>query len=588
MTKKNWSKKTFISLSLLSLVASACAQIDSSIPTTQEFNPEFQSPKVPKLVRPDTSDNNNVQPDPEVHPRKSSIEYSGKITDDDPTKFRYNYLPITAENKPNYHVARDYPANWQTNFQDQFSRQLVDGNYVINNQQIPRSTPRVQYNTLNRVFSTDVKSVQFHDWDYQGNVPEEYDTKVNANSENTVPNETYRKILKYSASLNFVNWYENESGDKNRSFTNDDLDLKVGDNGGTGWILDYQIPTDSSKYPTVWYYATNLHVIRALSSKSSYAPYQYDPKTNIITKETKLRFYPVGSIGGGGQMFNEALGMENKGPSYANPNSSKEVSVDAKILFTGRDFLKSKPHDFFPDKFDPSLEEFADFAVFEATFKDEAEAKWATQDYVAEPHKFSFLKQSYLSQPPKKWKSPDFYSAGYPSGGATSYPHVATNKNPEENGHLHPELPENIKNQGSPFANVRVLSSFTNHEGINDNLIGMNNLNLKFWGEKLTLGGLSYAIRHDAMRGGSSGGMVINEKNEIVSIHYSDWDKSDTGLSFVLKSERFLYNNIPNYYLADYDLIFGGGLDQKNSYKDALARAYSNKGIKTNLFPNGL
>lgn len=163
---------------------------------------------------------------------------------------------------------------------------------------------------------------------------------------------------------------------------------------------------------------------------------------------------------------------------------------------------------------------------------------------------------------------------------------MATNKSPAENGKTYPNLPDKIKNQGSGFANIRVFSSFSNYEGINDAFLGFSNAQLQNWGRPLVQAGLAYAIRHDAMRGGSSGSMVVNSSNEIIALHNADWSESDVGLSVALKSERFLYNNVQNYYVPEYDLIYGGGQDQKSSYKQALMKAYAARGgIKTYLFP---
>lgn len=160
--------------------------------------------------------------------------------------------------------------------------------------------------------------------------------------------------------------------------------------------MDYKLPDKSKNetYPLTWFYATNLHVARALSSEQSYAPYQFDPRTNIITAATVLRYYPVGD-----DKNLNGLGQVGAGPTYANPNASQPTLIkNAKLLYMGEDFLKSKPADFFPQYFSADLEEFIDFAVFEVTFENAAEAKSTTQDYFNEKQKFGFRRQSYLTQ----------------------------------------------------------------------------------------------------------------------------------------------------------------------------------------------
>ncbi|WAM06368.1 hypothetical protein ONA23_05250 [Mycoplasmopsis cynos] len=44
-----------------------------------------------------------------------------------------------------------------------------------------------------------------------------------------------------------------------------------------------------------------------------------------------------------------------------------------------------------------------------------------------------------------------------------------------------------------------------------------------------------------------------------------------------------------NYELPQYDLIYGGGKDQKEgaSYREAMKKLYESQNIKTYLFPNG-
>ncbi|WP_391592003.1 hypothetical protein MCAV_01630 [[Mycoplasma] cavipharyngis] len=497
-------------------------------------------------------------------------------------QFQISYATDLAPDKrPLLHYPKDYPSNLQRNFNDLFERKIVNNNYQIANMQIPQDTKRVQYNVKNLNFSTDKSGVSFNTWDLAANNPDAYDTQIAKNSNNTVPNDTYRKILKYSASLYFDNEVVDLSKDYT-SFTDDTGDLRPIYNtpSGTGWILDYQIP-ENNQYPTKWFYATNLHVIRALSSKDSYGQYKYDPKTNVITKNVRLRYYPVGS-----DQYDNALGKS--GSTLANVDAGQMVVLkSAKLLYTGMDFLKTKPADFFPNYFEKDLEEYIDFAVFEAEFADQEDAKNATQNYYYEKEKFAFRKSSYLTEPLKKWKDPIFYSAGYPASN-NSWPLIATNKNPYENGWNYPNLDNAIKNQGSVFANTRQFSSFSNYEGIIDSFLNLSEPTLKFWGRLLVQSGLAYATRHEAMAGGSSGSLVLNNKNEIISLHFADWLNSDVGISAALKSERFLYSNIPNYYLPEYDLIYGNGLDQKTSYRQALHDAFANQGgIKTYLFDQG-
>ncbi|CBZ40832.1 hypothetical protein MSUIS_07390 [Mycoplasma suis KI3806] len=56
---------------------------------------------------------------------------------------------------------------------------------------------------------------------------------------------------------------------------------------GTGWFLDFELPTSQDKYPTKWFIATNLHVINEIKFSES----DNDYKVSLpVTKDT-LDFY---------------------------------------------------------------------------------------------------------------------------------------------------------------------------------------------------------------------------------------------------------------------------------------------------------
>lgn len=101
--------------------------------------------------------------------------------------------------------------------------------------------------------------------------------------------------------------------------------------------------------------------------------------------------------------------------------------------------------------------------------------------------------------------------------------------------------------------------------------------------------GLRYIIRHYAPAGGASGSSVRNQKNEIIGLLDISNGGAGVGLVTSLRSEGVNYNGYyGSYNMEAYDLIYGGGPNQRTSYREALMHLYKNENFKTNLFKNGL
>nr|WP_307921093.1 hypothetical protein [Mycoplasmopsis bovis] len=100
--------------------------------------------------------------------------------------------------------------------------------------------------------------------------------------------------------------------------------------------------------------------------------------------------------------------------------------------------------------------------------------------------------------------------------------------------------------------------------------------------------GLHLMPRFYAPYGGASGSSVRNKNNELIAVYHSSNDRAKTGLAAVFRSPGKDYNKLfGNYNLPQYDLIYGGGKDQKNSYRQALEAKYKFnewKNFKTKLF----
>ncbi|MCU9932968.1 DUF31 family protein [Mycoplasmopsis cynos] len=106
--------------------------------------------------------------------------------------------------------------------------------------------------------------------------------------------------------------------------------------------------------------------------------------------------------------------------------------------------------------------------------------------------------------------------------------------------------------------------------------------------------GLNYSPKHYAPFGGSSGTSIRNQNNQLVAVFHSANQNAGAGLAVAFRSQGYDYKGIfkgdsKNYELPQYDLIYGGGKDQKEgaSYREAMKKLYESQNIKTYLFPNG-
>ncbi|VEU59185.1 Ig-specific serine endopeptidase MIP [Mesomycoplasma neurolyticum] len=283
------------------------------------------------------------------------------------------------------------------------------------------------------------------------------------------------------------------------------------------------------------------------------------------------------------------------------------------------------------------IEEFADFAVIEIDFANIAPeflkgktpqefAKHVTNDYFNNKDKqISFLKTSYLKDYTQiqdkifknetniKENHDNLYALGYPRADNDfffdQYEDAAQIKLKKESKVLWTNADYRLYNQGNVDENQENNAttknsnnnlsynigyrSFIDKPGVTDLFIALpkNESLLYIHNDKkpYLASGLNYVVRQFAPFGGSSGSSVRNQKNELVGIHHSsNYVSAMTGLSLAFRSEGYNYNGaFGKYNLPQYDLIYGGGKDQKTSYRQKLQEKYGDS-IKTNLFPNGL
>ncbi|QBF34667.1 hypothetical protein EG856_01885 [Mycoplasmopsis phocirhinis] len=415
-------------------------------------------------------------------------------------------------------------------------------------------------------------------------------------------------------------------------------------NGSTGtmWIMDYEIPQDG-KYPTKWYFGTNSHVAKLMSSKN-FSGFSINVLDDSINVNTKLR------LNGLDTHFNEFV--------FGGPQVQNILTK----IFDATDYLSTSPKDYLTQQQQneyEGVEEMIDFAVLELdlskfnfnegydlsvisnkiakdnTFGGSVEnlARALTNNYFdRKPEdKVKFLSTSYLKdydkidyqlrvkegETPKQ--TDELFALGYPS----SRDDFFLRRYEDEDQFLQKNYYQSLwvnsdyrfyyaenNNEDGPanFLKSRLdkgnylsyqigYRSFIDKPGINDAFIVSplrgNKIYETYDEDKTTIRkyfntGLQYMLRHFAPIGGSSGSSVRNQKNELVAVHSSIIPSARTDFAAAFRSEGYDYKGAyGKYNLEQYDLIYGGGKNQKKSYLDSLIKKYNENGIKTYLFQNG-
>ncbi|MBU4692278.1 hypothetical protein KQ875_01540 [Mycoplasma zalophi] len=444
--------------------------------------------------------------------------------------------------------------------------------------------------------------------------------KINAYTKQTIIDQHDEKIKKYEADAK--------------------LDTKFRGGSGTLSILDYEIPKDG-KYPTKWFFATNSHVAKLMSSPTfqGFSLTRLEPNVGLNTKLKISGFEPL-----------------LKTFQFNGQNISQHVTK----VYDALDYLESSPSQFLTKELQAKyngVEEMADFAVIEVDFKTLVEdqtisqsiyktaefgknmsenrnanelAKEITNNYVALPDnkKTSFLSTSYLKdyskidfpilKDPSK-KVDELFALGYPSSkedfflrkyedykqyeSRESYNSLWTNSDyrfyyAQTNGEDGPSnIDEERLKKGNWLSYQIGLRTFADKPGINDAFlispIRGNELYSTYDENKQLKQyintGLQYMLRHYVPIGGSSGSSVRNQDYKIVGYHSTIIPVAKTDFVVALRSEGFKYNGaFGEYNLPQYDLIYGGGEGQKTSYRQALEKlANEHKLSNTWIFQHG-
>ncbi|WP_029905595.1 Ig-specific serine endopeptidase MIP [Mycoplasmopsis opalescens] len=245
-------------------------------------------------------------------------------------------------------------------------------------------------------------------------------------------------------------------------------------------------------------------------------------------------------------------------------------------------------------------------------------AKLITNDYanLNEKDKAKFIKRDYLNNytqidrplnPKQEFNGDSLYAVGWPRADYDyvwdKYADEEERKNQKWNYELwiNKDSVVSIQNKkdGNWLSYGIGYRTINDKPGIVDAFISAPKNADKFFsyeGKEYVSVGLNYSPKHYAPFGGSSGTSIRNQNNELVAIFHTANNQAGAGLAVAFRSEGYDYNKIfkfkenEYYELPQYDLIYGGGKDQKTgaSYREALKTLYNGKNMKTWLFQNGL
>ncbi|EFF41252.1 Ig-specific serine endopeptidase MIP [Mycoplasmopsis alligatoris] len=419
----------------------------------------------------------------------------------------------------------------------------------------------------------------------------------------TLPNAMYKKIAKQTYAFDVI-----------------DTALL----GGTAWILDFKLEEDGS-YPKTWYFGANVHQLKRFSTAAD-TEGNYRDQWNSRTTELRLT------------KVKDSVLEKEKLYSTNEESQFEKFSLKpfkARTVFLGIDFLNKDPKDFVSKNSKSNiLKEYIDFGVIEITFDTSELAKKVTSNYALNKDEhISFLKNSFLKDYPtvEKGKSTidDLYILGYPNTNSDASWDLETDekekaKKPESQRGVPRSLYTNknkllfnnfdknwteFKNGGG-FSRGLGHRSFIDKPGVFDSLLSQSKFGSYYFPYELPDNktkfkfeagndqeinnlfvsmGLGYLVKNYSPASGSSGSSVRNGKNELVGIFSAGNNFSNEGIVQAFRSEGYDYKGyFGDYNLPQYDLIYGGGKDQRISYREMLKKLYKDKKIKTNLFKDGL
>ncbi|VEU75235.1 Membrane-associated lipoprotein precursor [Mycoplasmopsis maculosa] len=389
---------------------------------------------------------------------------------------------------------------------------------------------------------------------------------------------------------------------------------KTNGGAGTAFIIDYETPTNGNQ-PTKFYFATNLHVLDSIIEDSF-----------ISFGLTRLKYKSIGN-----KLKTTAIDTDN----FIHFGFNSKVFD---IIWTGRDYLNQDPSNWFNDS-SISEKEFIDIAIFEIDFSKLTPEEYGNQNnltlnqfielvtnnYANSQEKASFINYDYLNNYDKiKFSKIESSLDNYDTLYALGYPGTSTlkthgfedyfldqyeNKRDLDSKNYTFSLWTNAKYDlyGKDFSSlepedkVRIdrgsglgynlnYRTFKDKHGIIDSFLTAPRLGKELYlsndGNRYYNVSLAYNIDRYTPGGGASGSSVRNQDNKIVGLFHVSNYNAYAGLTESIRSNGFNYNGLfGNYNLPQYDVIYGGGKDQKTSYRQALLNK-KGASFKTYLFDN--
>ncbi|WP_027121441.1 Ig-specific serine endopeptidase MIP [Mycoplasma leonicaptivi] len=400
---------------------------------------------------------------------------------------------------------------------------------------------------------------------------------------------------------------------------------------GTAWILDYQLE-DGKSYPTKWYFGTNYHVVDGKTPDKLQGfsldrlNKDYPSVLNVLKTTTyedkidKISISPKAF-----RRIYDAVDVFTWDPKeyLIDKKDERKEFVDFAVFEV--DFTKVDPKDYnFKGISGP--EEFAKFVTNDyANLAENKKLKPASKDYLSsfedinapvskEDSRYNASKplSQYdnlyilgypISRTPGGQGQADFFlyidenqaaqnadqikSAEHSYSLWTNADHRDYNLNPSS---ISQEKKERL-NRGNWLSSNLTLRTFKDKPGVIDRFLSQPAVADKLYissetGQEYYYSGLGYVFKSFAPGGGSSGSSVRNQNNEVVGVNDSHYYYALTNTGSGLRSQGFNFEGLyGGYNLPQYDLIYGGGKDQKTSYRQKLKEL----GItKTYLFPNGV
>ncbi|QZX49117.1 Ig-specific serine endopeptidase MIP [Mycoplasma sp. E35C] len=445
----------------------------------------------------------------------------------------------------------------------------------------------------------------------------------------TILNDNYRKFSKTTYSVYISNKHEDGDNAASKLDKKQKESEKIVSNLGTTWIFDYKLPEKKGEYPTTWYLASNFHVFdnlllpkikgtkndfRGFENRQFKGETEYFQLTFVNTNNKDA--VPNGSRfattqGGAVTLLND--NDKVKTDDQFNKITTPYISVNLDVkkirpIFLGNDFLKDSSLPTLPNDY-KGAQSSIDFAVVEVTFDSPKIAEWVTGGYANwdQKDKYTFAKSSLLED--KTYESLEensLYAIGFPNSyddykirynsvdGETiqaneNFVSYWTNKEGNYYGTSNAgDYFEKKKNVGGDL-NWSNSRTFVNKPGLTDLLLSFPSFNgqaLNYSRMPFANVGLGYLIDNYVPAGGASGTRIIDSHNRIQAILFGAARTATTGYATAIRSEGMDYQGLyGKYNLPQYDLIYGGGKDQKDSYFNEMKIRQPK--TKTYLFPEG-